>query len=177
MEKHLYKYKDMYPELPDDMFLAPGSKIIGDVKIGKGSSIWYNSVVRGDVHHIRIGKKTNIQDLSMLHVTTDTHPLIIGNNVTVGHSVTLHGCTIEDNCLIGMGATVMDAAVIGKNSLVAAGAVVTPGTIIESGKLARGIPAKPVRDLTSDEIEELQNSADRYEKYAAISKKSLEADK
>ena len=173
-ELKLFPYMDTFPVIADSVFIASGAKVIGDVEIGKYSSIWYNTVVRGDVHYIRIGEKTNVQDLSMLHVTNAKYPLNIGNKVTIGHSVTLHGCTIEDLCLIGMGAVVLDGAIIKERSMVAAGSVVKQNFVVPSGKLAAGVPARIVRDLTSDEIKEFEASAERYVKYKEITEKSLE---
>ena len=173
MEQHIFPYLNLNPKLDDTVYLAPGSKIIGDVTIGEHSSIWFNTVVRGDVNYITIGKMTNVQDLSMLHVTKDTHPLIIGDNVTIGHSVTLHGCTLRNNCFIGMGATILDGAVVEENSMVAAGALVKQNFIVPYGKLVAGVPAKVVRDLSEDEIANIQASAERYKKYAELSASSL----
>jgi len=173
MEQHIFPYLDLNPKLDDTVYLAPGSKIIGDVTIGEHSSIWFNTVVRGDVNYITIGKMTNVQDLSMLHVTKDTHPLIIGDNVTIGHSVTLHGCTLKNNCFIGMGATILDGAVVEENAMVAAGALVKQNFIVPYGKLVAGVPAKVVRDLSEDEIANIQASAERYKKYAELSASSL----
>ncbi|MFA3781896.1 gamma carbonic anhydrase family protein [Melioribacteraceae bacterium 4301-Me] len=172
-EVKLFPYKSIMPQIHPSVFLASGVKIIGDVKIEENSSIWYNTVIRGDVHYIKIGKSTNIQDMCMLHVTNDKFPLIIGNNITVGHSVTLHGCVLNDNCLIGMGSVVLDGAIVEKNSIVAAGAVVRPGFIVPSGKLVAGVPAKIVRELSHSEIEEIIASAKRYVEYASITKNSL----
>lgn len=173
MEDKLFPYLELFPQLGENVFLAPGVKIIGDVIIGDDSSVWYNSVVRGDVHYVKIGNKTNIQDCSMLHVTNGKYPLNIGNKVTVGHSVKLHGCTVEDECLIGIGAIILDGAVIEKDSMVAAGAVVKPHFKVPSGKLAAGVPARIVRNLTVDEITDIKNSADRYVKYSQLSAQSL----
>ena len=164
-ETKLFPYNDSFPKLHSSVYLAPGSKIIGDVEILDFSSVWYNTVIRGDVNYIKIGAMTNIQDCSMLHVTNEKYPLIIGNKVTVGHSVTLHGSTLKDLCLIGMNATVLDGAVIEENAMVAAGAVVRPGFIVPSGKLVAGVPAKIVRDLTKEEIDEFELSAARYLQY------------
>jgi len=172
-ENKIYPYLKTKPEIDDTVFLAPGVKIVGDVKIKAGSSIWYNTVIRGDVNHIRIGENTNVQDLSMLHVTFEKYPLIIGNDVTIGHSVTLHGCILEDRTFIGMGATILDGAVIESNSMVAAGALVKQGYIVPSGKLVAGVPAKIIRDLTIDEINNIADSAKRYKKYAELTLKSL----
>jgi len=173
MEQHIFPYLNLNPKLDDTVYLAPGSKIIGDVTIGEHSSIWFNTVVRGDVNYITIGKMTNVQDLSMLHVTKDTRTLIIGDNVTIGHSVTLHGCTLRNNCFIGMGATILDGAVVEENSMVAAGALVKQNFIVPYGKLVAGVPAKVVRDLSEDEIANIQASAERYKKYAELSASSL----
>jgi carbonic anhydrase/acetyltransferase-like protein (isoleucine patch superfamily) len=172
-EIKLFPYLDTFPKINKNVFLASGVKIIGDVNILKDSSVWYNTVIRGDVNYIRIGEMTNIQDCSMLHVTNNRFPLNIGNSVTIGHSVTLHGCTLKDLCLIGMGAVILDGAKIEEKSMVAAGAVVKPNFIIPSGTLAAGVPAKVVRDLTKDEIDEFEKSALRYKKYAEISIQSL----
>jgi len=141
-ENKLFPYLDKFPVIAENVFLASGTKIIGDVKIGKHSSVWYNSVVRGDVHYIRIGEMTNIQDCSMLHVTNGKFPLNIGAMVTVGHSVVLHGCTINDLCLIGMGAVILDGAIVEKESMVAAGAVIKQGFVVPSGKLVAGCARK-----------------------------------
>lgn len=172
-EIKLFPYGDLFPKVNETVFLAPGSKIVGDVKIDEDSSVWYNCVVRGDVNFVRIGKMTNIQDLSMLHVTNGKFPLIIGNKVTVGHSVTLHGCVLKDLCLIGMGAVVLDGVVIEEKSMVAAGAVVRPGFIVPTGKLAAGVPARIVRDLSEKELEEFEISANRYVAYTKTTVDSL----
>ncbi|MHB9040582.1 MAG: gamma carbonic anhydrase family protein [Melioribacteraceae bacterium] len=164
-ETKLFPYNDSFPKLHSSVYLAPGSKIIGDVEILDFSSVWYNTVIRGDVNYIKIGAMTNIQDCSMLHVTNEKYPLIIGNKVTVGHSVTLHGSTLKDLCLIGMNATVLDGAVVEEKAMVAAGAVVRPGFIVPSGKLVAGVPAKIVRDLTKEELDEFELSAARYLQY------------
>lgn len=171
IENHIFPYLDLTPKIEDSVYLAPGSKIIGDVNIGEYSSIWFNTVVRGDVNYITIGKMTNVQDLSMLHVTKGTHPLIIGDNVTIGHSVTLHGCTLKNNCFIGMGATILDGAVIEENSMVAAGALVKQNFVVPDGKLVAGVPAKIIRNLSNEEIENIQASAERYKRYSELSYK------
>jgi len=159
-------YKGVHPKIHPTVFVVETAVIIGDVEIGEYSSIWFNAVVRGDVHYIRIGDRTNIQDLCMLHVTKDTHPLILGNDITVGHSVTLHGCTIKDRCLIGMGTTILDGAVVGEDCIIGAGALVTEGAVIPPGTLAIGMPAKPKRDLTEKEIARIRQSAQNYIDYA-----------
>ena len=173
-ERKIFPYTGILPSLAEDVFLAPGSKLVGDVTIGKGSSVWYNTVIRGDVHYVKIGEMTNIQDLSMLHVTNGKYPLNIGDKVTIGHSVTLHGCTIKDLTLIGMGAVVLDGAVVEEKSIVAAGAVVKPHFVVPSGKLVAGIPAKVIRDLTQDEIADLEESAQRYKKYTEETIQSMQ---
>jgi len=172
-EIKLFPYGDLFPKLDPSVFVAPGAKIIGDVEIGEKSSVWFNCVVRGDVNFIKIGSMTNIQDLSMLHVTNGKYPLVIGNKVTVGHSVTLHGCTLQDLSLIGMGAVILDGALVEYNSMVAAGSVVKPGFIVPSGKLVAGVPAKVVRDLTEEEIKEFEISALRYVGYTEVTWESL----
>lgn len=162
-----------FPKLSAGVFLASGSKVIGDVEIGENSSVWYNTVIRGDVHYIRIGYMTNVQDCSVLHVTNGRYPLNIGNKVTIGHSVTLHGCTVHDLCLIGMGAVILDGAIIEEKSMVAAGAVVKQSFIVPSGKLVAGVPAKIIRDLNEDELSNLEKSAERYKKYSELTIDSL----
>jgi gamma-carbonic anhydrase len=172
-EVKLFPYLNLFPNVSENVFLASGVKIIGDVQIGADSSVWYNTVIRGDVNYIRIGFMTNIQDCSMLHVTNGKYPLNIGNMVTVGHSVTLHGCTIKDLSLIGMGAVVLDGALVEEKSLVAAGSVVKPGFVVPGGKLVAGVPAKVVRELTETELEDFEKSAQRYKKYTEITIESL----
>jgi len=172
-EIKLFPYLDLFPEIHPTVFLASGVKIIGDVKIGANSSVWYNTVIRGDVHYVKIGEMTNIQDCSMLHVTNGRYPLNIGSKVTIGHSVKLHGCTLQDLCLIGIGSIVLDGAVVETNSMVAAGAVVKPNFVVPSGKLVAGVPARIVRDLTDYEINDFEKSALRYMKYTEITLNSL----
>ena len=160
------------PSLGEKTWIAPSADVIGDVSIGEDCSIWFGCVVRGDVHYITIGDRTNIQDLSMVHVThhkkedrSDGHPTIIGNDVTVGHRVMLHGCTIEDACLIGMSATILDGAVIGKESIVGAGSLVTKNKVFPPRSLIMGSPAKLVKELNDEEVKELYASASRYVKF------------
>ena len=174
LEEKLFLYLDYYPKLGQNIFLASGVKIVGNVEIGDNSSVWYNSVIRGDVHYIKIGSQTNIQDCSMLHVTNGKYPLNIGSKVTIGHCVKLHGCTLEDLCFIGIGAIVLDGAVVQKNSMVAAGAVVKQNFIVPSGKLAAGVPAKIIRDLTDEEVSDFEKSAERYMNYAQLTVESLQ---
>jgi carbonic anhydrase/acetyltransferase-like protein (isoleucine patch superfamily) len=171
-EQKIFPYKNLLPKLDESVFLASGVKIIGDVEIGARSSVWYNSVIRGDIHYIKIGTDTNIQDCSMLHVTHDKYPVNIGNKVTIGHSAKLHGCTVNDLCLIGIGAVLLDGSVVEENGMVAAGTVVTPGFIVPSGKLVAGVPAKIVRDLTEQEIAEFELTA---QKYIAYTKTTIES--
>lgn len=172
-ELKIFPYKEYYPRLGEGVFLASGVKIIGNVDIGNNSSVWYNTVIRGDVHYIKIGENTNVQDCSMLHVTKAKFSLNIGNKVTIGHSVSLHGCTLQDLCLIGIGAIVLDGAVIESNSLVAAGALVKQHFVVPSGKLVAGVPAKIIRELTDKEIKDIEAGAHRYVEYAKITQNSL----
>jgi carbonic anhydrase/acetyltransferase-like protein (isoleucine patch superfamily) len=173
--RKLYPYLNLFPKVHNSVFLADGVRIVGDVEIGEFSSVWYNTVIRGDVNYVKIGNMTNVQDCSMLHVTNEKYPLNIGDKVTIGHSVKLHGCTLQNLCLIGIGAIVLDGAIVEENSMVAAGAVVKPGFIVPSGKLVAGVPAKVVRDLTKEEIEDLEASAFRYKKYSEITVESLKS--
>ena len=159
-------YQGVKPTVPTSAFIEDTAVIVGDVVLGEESSVWFNSVVRGDVHYIRIGSRTNVQDLCMLHVTHDIHPLIIGNDVTIGHHVVLHGCTIKDRVLIGMGAIIMDGAVIGEDCVVGAGALVTEGTIVPPKSLILGSPAKVKRPVTQEELEWIRESAENYVRYA-----------
>lgn len=172
-DNRILPYEGLEPTLAEDVFVAPGASVIGDVQIGRGASIWYGSIVRGDIHYIRIGESTNIQDGSVIHVTHETHPTIVGNEVTVGHRVVLHGCTVEDLSLIGMGSIVLDGAVVEKYAMVAAGAVVTPGTVVQSGMLYGGIPARPLRELTAEEMRSFEESAAHYREYAEAHRGSL----
>ena len=155
-------YQGIFPKVHSSVFVAPGAVIIGDVEIGENSSVWFNTVIRGDVHFIRIGSNTNIQDLSMLHVTRKSHPLKIGNDVTVGHRVVLHGCTIGNLSLIGMGSVVMDGAVVEDGAFIGAGSLVSEESVIPAGMLAYGIPARPKRQLTVEEKAFLTLSAGNY---------------
>jgi len=165
----LHVYKNITPVIGDKSWIAPSADVIGDVTCGEDCSIWFGCVVRGDVHYIKIGDRVNIQDLSMIHVThykkedkSDGNPTIIGDDVTIGHRVMLHGCTIEKACLIGMSATILDGAVIGKESIVGAGSLVTKNKVFPPRSLIMGSPAKVVRELSEEEIKELYASASRY---------------
>jgi carbonic anhydrase/acetyltransferase-like protein (isoleucine patch superfamily) len=160
-------YDGKAPRLAASAFLAEGSVVVGDVEIGEGSSVWFGTVVRGDVNHVRIGARTNIQDLSVVHVTSRTHPTVIGDDVTVGHRAVLHGCTIRDRCLVGIGAIVLDGAVVGPDAMVGAGALVPPGMVVPPGTLVLGAPARVKRELTPDELAHLETSAASYAGYAA----------
>jgi carbonic anhydrase/acetyltransferase-like protein (isoleucine patch superfamily) len=155
------------PQLHESVFVAETATVIGDVVIGERSSIWFGAVVRGDVNHIRIGARTNVQDQTVIHVTGQTNPTQVGDDVTVGHRVTLHGCTIHDRCLIGIGATVMDGAEVGPDAMVGAGALVPPGMKVPPGTLALGAPARVKRELSREEIEFFKGSAERYAALAA----------
>ena len=155
------------PVIPEDCYVAENATIIGDVTMGHSCSVWFNAVVRGDVHFIKIGDKVNIQDGAIIHCTYQKHPTIIGNNVSIGHNAIVHGCTVHDNVLIGMGAIVMDNCVIESNSIVAAGAVVTQNTIVESGSIYAGVPAKKVKDIDqSDFAGEISRIANNYVMYS-----------
>jgi carbonic anhydrase/acetyltransferase-like protein (isoleucine patch superfamily) len=160
-------FQGMKPTIPASCFIEETGIVIGDVVLGEQCSVWFHAVIRGDVHYIRIGDRTNVQDLCMLHVTHDTHPLIIGNEVTIGHGVILHGCTIKDRVLIGMGAIIMDGAVIGEDSVVGAGALVTEQTIVPPHSLVLGSPAKVKRSVTAEELAWIKESAENYVKYAS----------
>lgn len=159
-------FQGIKPTIPDSCFIEDTAVVIGDVVLGEDCSVWFNAVIRGDVNHIRIGNRTNVQDLCMLHVTHDTHPLIIGNEVTIGHSVVLHGCTIKDRVLVGMGAIVMDGAVIGEDSVVGAGALVVEGTVVPPKSLILGSPGRVRRGVSDAELAWIKESAANYVKYA-----------
>lgn len=159
-------YLGRRPVIHPTAFIAPGAVVIGDVEIGPESSVWFGAVVRGDVNTIRIGAATNIQDGSILHVTHDTHPLVLEDRITVGHSVTLHGCTIRQHVLVGMGATIMDGADVGPESLVGAGCLVPEGMKVPHRVLVVGVPARIVRPLTDAEVAGLHESADNYIRYS-----------
>jgi carbonic anhydrase/acetyltransferase-like protein (isoleucine patch superfamily) len=159
-------FQGIKPTVPDSCFIEDSAIVIGDVVMGEDCSAWFHAVIRGDVHYIRIGNRTNIQDLCMLHVTHDTHPLLIGNDVTIGHHVVLHGCTVKDRVLVGMGAIIMDGAVIGEDSVIGAGALVTERTIIPPKSLVLGSPAKIKRPVTDQELAWIRQSAQNYVGYA-----------
>ncbi len=154
------------PQIHPTAFIAENATIIGDVVIGRGSSIWYNVVLRGDVNFIRIGENTNIQDNTTIHATYQKYPTIIGNNVTIGHNAVVHACTIEDNVLVGMGAIIMDNAIVRTGSIIAAGAVITPGTEVEPFSLYAGVPARKIKSLDRQKaLEEISQYARNYMMY------------
>lgn len=166
-------YNGITPKLHSSVFTCHGVRIIGDVEIDEDCSIWYNTVIRGDVHFIRIGKRTNIQDMSMLHVTNDTYPLIIGNDVSIGHSVTLHGCTLQNSCMIGIGAICLDGSTIESNSVVAAGSLVKEKFIVPSGTLVAGVPAKVVKEFKPEEVSNFTSISAKYLNYINIYKEQF----
>lgn len=165
----IHAYKNIVPKLGKNCFIAPSADVIGDVTMGDECSVWFGTILRGDVHYIQIGNRVNIQDLSMIHVThykkpdrSDGNPVIIEDDVTIGHRVMLHGCTIKKASLIGMSATILDGAVIGEESIVGAGSLVTKNKIFPPRSLIMGSPAKVVRELRDEEVAELYASAKRY---------------
>jgi carbonic anhydrase/acetyltransferase-like protein (isoleucine patch superfamily) len=155
-------YQNIYPKIHTSVVVAEGAHIIGDVEIGKDSSVWFNTVIRGDVNFIRIGERTNIQDLTMVHVTYKKYPTFIGNDISIGHSAVIHGCRINDFVVIGMGAVILDDALINNYTFIAAGSVVKEKFIVPEGTLAAGVPAKIVRDLKPEEIEKIKQNAKNY---------------
>jgi len=161
----LLPYKGKSPELHETVYVEASARIIGDVIIGAYTSVWFNAVVRGDVNYIRIGERTNVQDNSVLHVTKDVYPLIIGSDVTIGHNAVLHGCIVKDRCLIGMGSIILDDAEIGEDTIVGAGALVTEGTKVPPGSLILGAPARVVRKLSGEEVERILTAAKNYLEY------------
>ena len=163
-------FNNIHPRIHESAFVTDDAIVIGDVEIGSQSSIWFGSIVRGDVNHIRIGARTNIQDACIIHVSSKDHPTILEDEVTVGHRVTLHGCHVETSCLIGIGSIILDGARIGNNSLVAAGCLVTPGTVIPPRSLVMGAPAKVKRELNADELAGLCRS---WQNYVELSRRYL----
>ena len=158
--------KGVMPQIPENCFVAPNATIVGDVVMGDECSLWFNAVIRGDVNSIRIGNKVNIQDGACIHCTYEKTKTIIGNNVSIGHNAIVHGCTVEDNVLIGMGAIVMDNVQIGSNCIIAAGAVVLENTIIPAGTIYAGVPAKKVKEISQElldvEVERISNNYVMY---------------
>lgn len=155
------------PQFGENCFFAENATVIGDVVMGDNCSVWYNAVIRGDVHYIRMGNKVNVQDGAVIHATYQKSPTNIGNNVSIAHNAIVHGCTVKDNVLIGMGAIVMDDCVVESNSIIAAGAVVSKGTHVESGSIYAGVPAKKIKDISEELISgEIERIANSYIKYA-----------
>jgi|SRR5687767_2398592 len=161
-------YRGVVPRIAASCYIDPSAQVIGDVVVGERSSIWPNATVRGDVNSIRIGAETNVQDNSVLHVELNMFPLVLGDRVTVGHSVVLHGCVIEDDCLIGIGAIVLNGAKIGRGSVIAAGAMVPEGMDVPAGSMVMGVPAKIRRSVTPEEQERFRKNAQNYVEYRAI---------
>ncbi|MBL7717757.1 MAG: gamma carbonic anhydrase family protein [Flavipsychrobacter sp.] len=160
--------KGVSPQIPDSCFVAPNATIVGDVVMGEECSVWFNAVVRGDVNSIRMGNKVNIQDGACIHCTYEKTKTVIGNNVSIGHNALVHGCTVEDNVLIGMGAIVMDGVKIGSNSIIAAGAVVLENTIVEAGSIFAGVPAKKVKEISQELLHgEVDRIANNYVMYSS----------
>ena len=156
------------PEFGEDIYLAENATIVGEVTCGNQCSIWFNAVVRGDVNYIKMGDKVNVQDGAVIHGTYEKSPTNIGNNVSIGHQAMVHGCTIRDNVLVGMGAIIMDDCIIGENSIIAAGAVLTAKTIVEPGSIYAGVPAKKIKDVPQNLVEgEINRIANNYVKYAS----------
>ena len=149
-------FQNLHPKIHESAYVAEDAVVIGDVEIGAESSIWFGSILRGDVNHIRIGARTNVQDGSIIHVSSKTHPTVLEDEVTLGHRVTLHGCRIETGCLIGIGSIVLDGARVGRNSLVAAGSLVTPNTQIPPRSFVLGSPARVKRELSDEEVRDLE---------------------
>lgn len=158
----IQSYRDKNPQIHESAFIAENATVVGDVVIGPDASVWFGSVVRADVHFIRIGARTNVQDLTVMHVNQGKNGTILEEDVTVGHRAILHGCHVKRGSLIGMGAVLLDDVVVEEGSLVAAGSVVSPGTVVPAGKLARGVPARMVRDLTEEEILGIRRSVESY---------------
>ncbi len=168
----MLEYLGMLPRVEAGAFVAESANLIGDVAVGKDSSIWFNAVVRGDVNSIRIGERTNVQDIAVIHVTHNKWPTFIASNVTVGHGAIVHGCVIEEACLIGMGAILLDGCRIGENSIIAAGSVVREGMVVPKGSLVAGVPARIVRSLSDEEIRRITDSAQHYVEYISNYRKN-----
>lgn len=162
----IYEFLDKSPQFEDSCFIAPSADLIGDVTLGKESSVWFNVTIRGDVNWIEIGNRSNVQDNSCIHVMNQNGPTKIGNEVTIGHNAMVHGCTIHDRVLVGIHATILDEAVIESDVIIAAGSLVPPGKTLESGYMYMGSPVKQTRKLTEEEIASIPNYADNYVKYS-----------
>jgi gamma-carbonic anhydrase len=173
----IYEFLNKSPEFSDSVFVAPSADLIGDVKIGDESSIWFNTTIRGDVNWIEIGNRTNIQDNTCIHVTNQTGPTSIGNEVTIGHSAMIHGCTIMERVLVGIQSTVLDKVIVEPDVMIAAGSLVPPGKTLESGYLYMGSPVKQVRKLSDEEIIKIREHAENYVKYARAYKQLDKYDK
>jgi carbonic anhydrase/acetyltransferase-like protein (isoleucine patch superfamily) len=158
----LRPFRSVFPTVHPSAFVDESAQVIGDVHVAADSSIWMNVVLRGDVNYIRIGARTNVQDLALVHVMRNTNPAVIGDDVTIGHSAVIHGCTIEDRCLIGMGAILLNGCRIGEGSIVAAGSLVTEGMVVPPGSMVMGTPAKVRRPLTAEEDASIKWYADNY---------------
>jgi len=158
-------YKGTRPQIAPTAFIETSAQVIGDVQIGEHSSVWFNCVIRGDVHYIRVGHSTNIQDGTVIHVTNGRFPTEIGNHATIGHGVMIHGCTIKDRSLVGIGSIILDNAIIGEESFIAAGSLVTPGTVIPPRSMVMGSPAKVRREVTDSEIELINRHWQNYIEY------------
>ena len=158
-------FRSIYPTIHPTAYVDVSAQVIGDVQVGPESSVWMNVVIRGDVHSIRIGARSNVQDLTLVHVMRDTHPTVIGDDVTIGHSAVIHGTTIDDRCLIGMGAILLNGSQIGTGSIVAAGAVVPEGMVVPPGSMVMGVPARVRRPLTADEDTSIKWYAANYVQY------------
>jgi carbonic anhydrase/acetyltransferase-like protein (isoleucine patch superfamily) len=157
-----------HPQFGENCFIAPNATIVGDVVMGDECSVWFNAVIRGDVHYIKMGNKVNVQDGAVIHCTYQKNPTNIGNNVSIGHNALVHGCTIHDNVLIGMGSIVMDRCVVHSNSIIAAGAVVLEGTVVEAGCIYAGVPAKKVKDVSQELVHgEIERISNNYVMYAS----------
>lgn len=158
----IYPYRGVLPRLGERVFLAPSAELVGDVEVGDDASFWFHTVVRGDVNSIRIGPGSNVQDGAVLHVTYETHPLVVGAGVSIAHGAVVHGCTLGDGALVGIGARVLDGAVVEAGAQIGAGAVVAPGKTVPAGHLALGVPARVVRPLSDGERRLLTEIRERY---------------
>lgn len=160
--------KNKHPQISEDCYIAENATVVGDVTMGEQGSIWFNAVIRGDVHYIKMGNKVNVQDGAVIHATYQKSPTTIGNNVSIGHNAIVHGCTIHDNVLVGMGSIIMDDCIVESNSIIAAGAVLAKNTHVKSGSIYAGIPAKKIKDISQELISgEIHRIADNYVKYAS----------
>ncbi|WNH08971.1 gamma carbonic anhydrase family protein [Thalassobellus suaedae] len=160
--------KGKLPQIPNDCFIAENATIVGDVVMGNECSVWFSAVIRGDVNFIKMGNKVNVQDGAVIHATYKTAPTTIGNNVSIGHNALVHGCTIHDNVLVGMGSIIMDDCIVESNSIIAAGAVLTQNTHVESGSVYAGVPAKKIKDISQELISgQIDRIANNYIKYSS----------